>query len=59
MSHDIKQYLTEKYYNDVYKCLFFDDNSCEMVAEELVKKFDLYECEVNEDGEGGSIVRNF
>lgn len=58
LSHDIKQYLTDKYYSEKYKCLFFDDSSCEMIADELVKKFELYECEVNEDGEGGSIVRN-
>lgn len=59
LSHDINNYLTEKYYNEKYKCAFFDDNSCEMIADELVKHFDLYECRVTEDLEGGSIVRNF
>lgn len=57
LSHDVKNYLHIKYFNEQYQCLFFDDNSCEMIANELVEKFDLYECEVNEDGEGGSIVR--
>jgi hypothetical protein len=58
LSHDIKTYLTEKYYNKKYKCLFFDDCSCEMIAEEILNKFNLYEVEVNEDGEGGAIVRS-
>lgn len=58
LSHDINEYLTEKYYSKKYRCLFFDDNSCEMIADELVRHFDLYECCVTEDLEGGSIVRN-
>jgi len=57
LSHDIKKYLTEKYFSERSQCLFFDDMSCEMIAEELVKQFNLCECEVNEDGEGGAIVR--
>lgn len=59
LAHEIKAYLTEKYYSDQYRCLFFDDSSCEMIADELVQKFDLYECRVNEDGEGGSVVRKY
>jgi hypothetical protein len=47
-----------RYFKEQYQCLFFDNMSCEMIADELVKKFNLYECEVNEDGEGGAIVRN-
>jgi len=58
LSHKIRQYLTEKYYDNHYKCLFLDDKSCEMIANDLCYEFKLYECEVNEDGEGGSIVRN-
>ena len=58
LSHDIRTYLTKKYYDEQYKCLFFNDQSCEMIADELVKEFDLYECQVLEDQEGGSIVRN-
>lgn len=58
LSHDIKKYLCEKYFNTSYQCLFFDDMSCEMIAEELVRKFNLYECMVCEDDEGGSIVTN-
>lgn len=59
LSHDIKKYLTEKYFSEQHQCLFFDDRSCEMIAEELVNVFGLHECEVNEDGEGGAIVRDY
>lgn len=58
LSHEMKQYLMNKYYNEKYKCCFFDDASCEMLADELSMKFGLYECEVNEDGEGGALVKN-
>jgi hypothetical protein len=58
LSHQIKNYLADKYFDKKYNCCFFDDASCEMLADELATKFNLYECEVNEDGEGGSLVRN-
>lgn len=58
LAHNIRRHLTDKYYNEQYRCLFFDNMSCEMIADELVNIFNLYECEVNEDGEGGAIVRN-
>ena len=58
LSHQIKQHLHNRYYSDHYQCLFFDDMSCEMIAAEIVKHFNLHECEVNEDGEGGAIVKN-
>lgn len=32
--------------------------SCEMLAEILINKFELCQCEVNEDGENGAIVFN-
>ena len=56
LTHKIKTHLNDHYYDDMHKCLFFDDNSCEMIASELLHKFNLDECEVNEDGESGSIV---
>ena len=34
----------------------FGAMSCEMIAEELINKFDLSRCEVNEDNENGAIV---
>lgn len=58
LSHQIKQYLIDTYYSSNHNCCFFGDMSCEMLADEIATKFDLYECEVNEDGEGGSVVKN-
>lgn len=58
LTHDIHLWLYNNYYSDEYKCLFFDDNSCEMIANELVDVFNLDSCEVNEDGEGGALVTN-
>lgn len=55
-SHRVQDYLTEKYYSTKYACLMFGDMSCEMLASELFHHFDLAGCEVNEDGEGGSII---
>lgn len=55
-SHTVQTYLNQKYYSEKFRCLFFDNLSCEMLAEELYHKFDLFGCEVNEDGEGGSII---
>lgn len=34
----------------------FGDRSCEMIAKDLIEKFGLSQCEVNEDGENGAIV---
>ena len=34
----------------------FKSNSCEMIARDLIDKFGLNKCEVNEDGENGAIV---
>lgn len=36
--------------------LDFGESSCEMIARELLDRFDLYSCEVSEDGENGAIV---
>ena len=58
LTHDVRIFLHRKYFSEQHQCLFFGDSSCEMLADELIKTFDLYECEVNEDGESGSIVRN-
>jgi hypothetical protein len=57
LTHRIKEYINKMYYSDSYKCCLFGDSSCEMLARELATEFGLYECEVNEDGESGSIVQ--
>lgn len=51
----IKEYLTDKYCNEMPYCTF-EHRSCEMIANELISEFGLCECEVNEDGENGAIV---
>lgn len=56
LGHRIKSYLCKKYFSEYYQCLLFGDNSCEMLANELVEVFNLVSCEVNEDGEGGALV---
>lgn len=56
LAHHIKKYLTAKYFSKSMGCAYFDDMSCEMIAIELLNHFDLCECEVNEDGEGGAII---
>ena len=56
LKHEIEQYLTSKYYDETLRMCKFGSMSCEMLAIELIEKFDLCECEVSEDGENGSIV---
>lgn len=56
LSHSIRQYLRERYFVSTFNCLHLGDRSCEMIANELVERFDLQSAEVLEDGEGGAIV---
>ena len=51
LKHRIKEYLTRTYPDGQLGA-----RSCEMLALELIKEFNLSSCEVNEDGENGSIV---
>jgi len=66
LKHLIRDYLVNKYgtfirhdevtSNVYYTHCEFGAMSCEMIAEELIEKFDLSKCEVNEDNENGAIV---
>lgn len=56
LKHEIKEYLNTMYYNTVSKMCLFKAKSCEMLAEELIDRFGLSKCEVNEDNENGAIV---
>lgn len=56
LSHKMRKYLEKKYWSKKHKCLYFESMSCEMIAKELMKEFDLCKCEVLEDGEGGAVI---
>lgn len=51
LKHQIQSYLNEK-----YPTRQLGRTSCEMLAIELIEKFDLTRCEVSEDNENGAIV---
>ena len=57
LTHKIQEYIKNKYFCSDVKCCMFGDMSCEMIATELLHEFDLLEVEVNEDGEGGAVVK--
>lgn len=54
--HEIQEYLMDKYVDTSFRLCVFGAMSCEMLANELIDKFDLTRCEVDEDGENGAIV---
>lgn len=51
LKHNIQQYL-EKTYPDHN----LGSKSCEMLASELIREFDLVRCDVSEDNENGAVV---
>ena len=65
LKHKIRDYLVNKYGNFsdeggmktvYYTHCVFGAMSCEMLAEELILKFNLTRCDVSEDNENGAIV---
>lgn len=56
MKHSITSYIKEHYYSDNYKCCYFGAMSCEDMALELIKYFNLVGCEVSEDDENGTVI---
>ena len=52
----VKKYLEDKYYDEQYDCCNFKAKSCEMLAKELLEKFDLVYCSVFEDNENGAEI---
>ena len=56
MKHKLLDYLRNLYFNSATNLHEFGAQSCEMLAKELISKFDLSRCEVSEDGENGAIV---
>jgi len=56
---EVTSYLVDKYGENVpeqfaWVMCDFKNNSCEMIATELLNKFDLTHCRVLEDGENGA-----
>ena len=56
LKHKLQEYLKDRYFDDTYRLCMFGAQSCEMLAKELISKFDLSRCEVSEDNENGAIV---
>jgi hypothetical protein len=56
LKHKIESYFYEEYFDSNIRMMDFENMSCEMIAKELITKFDLLKCEVSEDGENGAIV---
>jgi hypothetical protein len=54
LKHQLQTHLEVEYYDTTMKCCLFGAKSCEMLAKELIEKFDLVACDVNEDGENGA-----
>ena len=55
LKRDVQHWLWEKY-GDGRGTLQFGNRSCEAIAEELIHQFDLFQCEVLEDGENGAVL---
>ena len=53
---DVEQYLKEKYWMPARRCLNFGKMSCEMIAKEILEKFDCERVLVFEDGENGAEI---
>ena len=53
---DILKYLKETYYNFDYEIHMLGSKSCEMIAEEILTKFDCSSVAVLEDNENGAII---
>jgi len=56
LKHEIQSYIRNTYYNVSKNLHVFGAMSCEMLARELIEKFNLTKCEVDEDGENGAIL---
>jgi len=56
LKHQILEYLSEQYWVYNSRLHDFGGKSCEMIAHELLKEFNLTKVEVSEDNECGAIV---
>lgn len=56
LKHKILSHFYDGYFDSHFKLFDFENMSCEMIAKELIAKFNLSRCQVSEDGENGAIV---
>jgi len=56
LKHEIQDYLKLTYFNEDKRIHILGAKSCEMLAIELIERFNLSKCEVSEDNENGAIV---
>lgn len=56
LKHQIQNYMKEQYFDNAKQLHVFGHKSCEMLAKELMERFNLCEVVVDEDGENGSIL---
>lgn len=52
----MRDYIEKTYYNPEIDCCDFGSQSCEMLASEIYKEFELCYCAVYEDNENGAEV---
>ena len=52
----MRDYIEKTYYNPEIDCCDFGSKSCEMLAQEIYKEFELCYCAVYEDNENGAEV---
>lgn len=57
LKRQITDYIAEKYPLNSQGYRDIGTTSCEMLAFDLINKFNLSSCEVNEDGENGAILK--
>ena len=55
LKHQIRDHFNQ-YYDSTLRACLFGAKSCEMIARELITKFGLSSCSVDEDGENGATL---
>ena len=56
LKHQLQRYFNDLYWQPGPNLCEFGAMSCEMIARNLIERFDLSRCEVSEDNENGAIV---